>query len=337
MINASPSETGVPDVSVIMPTWNAEAFLTSTVESVLASQNVELELIIVDDASSDGTFDLLKRLAKTDARIRIDRFKRNGGPSAARNRALQLASGRYIAVVDSDDRIASNRLKKLVDLADATASDIVVDNMLEFDAAGERLGQTGFLKSRAFAKPRALTLTDYVRYNHPMKPGDCLGYLKPLFRKETLNRLNTRYDEALRNSEDYYLVAHLLAQGAVLTYTPYTGYFYRRAEGSTSHRLKPSHTAAWLTAEDDFHSRYVKNLGAPARRQLKARARQLKHVDQMVRAIDSIQRHRFGELVNILRTDPRASLFTLSNFAKIAWQKVSRAVPRSIGDRPARV
>lgn len=337
-MTASPAKTDrVPDVSVIMPTWNAADFVEATVESVLASQHVELELIIVDDASTDNTVEVLKRLARKDSRIRLARARKNSGPSIARNSALQRATGRYVAVVDSDDKIAFNRLKKLVDLADASSADIVVDNMLEFDEDGERLGDASFLKSAAFAKPRDITLADYVRYNHPMKPGDCLGYLKPLFRRETLTRLGARYDPALRNSEDYYLVAHLLAQGASMTYTPYTGYFYRRAVGSTSHRLKPSHTAAWLTAEDAFRDTYLEGLDAPAKRQLKARMRQLKHVDQMVRAIDSIQRHRFGELIEILKNDPRASVFTLSNFAMIAWQKLSRALPRSINLRPASV
>lgn len=334
----APAKTDrVPDVSVIMPTWNAAGYVAETVESVLASQHVELELIIVDDASTDNTVAVLKRLARKDPRIRLAQAKKNCGPSLARNSALQRATGRYVAVVDSDDRIAVNRLKKLVDLADASSADIVVDNMLEFDEDGERLGKTGFLKSKAFAKPRNIALADYVRYNHPMQPGDCLGYLKPLFRRETLERLGARYDTALRNSEDYYLVAHLLAQGASMTYTPYTGYFYRRAAGSTSHRLKPLHTAGWLTAEDDFRDKYLEGLDAPAKRQLKVRMRKLKHVDQMARAIDSIQRRQLGELIEILTNDPRASVFTLSTFAKVAWQRLSRALPRSINLRPASV
>lgn len=333
-----------PDVSVIMPAWNAASVINGAIDSVLKSEGVSIELVIVDDASTDGTYETLEHRANGDDRIRIDRLKTNGGPSAARNRAIELAKGRYIAVVDSDDAIAVSRLKKLVTLADTSNADIVVDNMLEVDAWGDRLGDGGFLRSPAFSGPRDITLADYVRYNHPMKDGDCLGYLKPMFRRATLTKLNARYDEDLRNSEDYYLVAHLLAQGARMTYTPFTGYFYRRAEGSTSHRLKAAQTAAWLVAEQAFTTRYVEAadesgsgalLDEAARRQLKARSRAIRNTDRYVRAIDAFKERRFTDLLRLLASDPRASIFTIGWFAKVAGQRVAtfiasrRRIPRA--------
>ena len=335
--NLAAATTGPPDVSVIMPAWNAASVIEGAIDSVLKSEGVSIELLIVDDASTDRTYETLKRCADSDARVRIDRLQTNGGPSAARNRAIELATGRYIAVVDSDDSIAVSRLKKLVALADASNADIVVDNMLEVDAKGERLGHGGFLESSAFSAPRDITLAEYVRYNHPMKSGDCLGYLKPVFRRAALEKLNARYDEALRNSEDYYLVAHMLAQGARMTYTPYAGYFYRRAEGSTSHRLKASQTGAWLNAEADFRARYVDTAGEndrdgeldeAAKRQLKIRSQAIRNTDQYVRAIDAFQERRFIDLGQLLASDPRASLFTMGWFAKVAGQRLSALIPR---------
>ncbi len=332
---ATPSKDDAPDVSVIMPAWRAADFIETSIDSVLDSQGVSLELIIVDDASPDQTYQTLQRRAASDPRIRIDRLHVNSGPSAARNRALELARGRYISVVDSDDLLAASRLTKLVALADASQADIIVDNMIETDASGERLGNQPFLKSAAFTAPRDILLKDYVRYNQPMKPDDCLGYLKPLFRRETLARFNARYDARLRNSEDYYLVAHLLAKGAKMTYTPYTGYFYRRAESSTSHRLKPAHTAAWLEAELAFRAAHLQHLDADTTRQLNARLRLLRDVDQFVRAVDAIKQRRFTELVRLLAADPHASMFTFGWFTKIAWRRLSGAGQRQYAAAPA--
>ncbi len=328
MTNTAPtSAAGAPDVSVIMPAWNAAGFIGTSIDSILESEGASFEIVIVDDASDDDTFAVLQRRAQQDPRVRIDRLDHNGGPSAARNRAIELSSGRYIAVVDADDTIAISRLKKLVSLADTSGADIVVDNMLEVDEDGEQLGGS-FLKSARFQSPHDVSLAEYVRYNQPMAAGDCLGYLKPLFRRATLHRLNARYDEALRNSEDYYLVADLLAQGALMTYTPYTGYFYRRAAGSTSHRLKPAHTAAWLIAERNFQTRHdngeTDTFDDSVRRHLKQRERRLQDTDQMVRAIDAIKARRFASFIEMLVADPRASLFTLNRFVRIAWQRLAR-------------
>lgn len=312
-----------PDVSVIMPAWKAADYIEASIDSVLASEGVSLELIIVDDASPDATFGVLEQRAATDGRIRVDRLESNGGPSAARNRALELARGRYVAVVDSDDTLARARLRKLVAIADAEGADIVVDNMVEVDAEGGRLGRAPFLKGDAFSAPRDISLGDYVKYNQPLKSGDCLGYLKPLIRRETLGRLCVRYDETLRNSEDYYLVATLLARGARMTYTSYAGYFYQRAAGSTSHRLKPEHTQAWLDAELAFHEAYLNTLDQRVVRQLERRERGLRDADQFVRAVEAIKQRRLGDLTLLLREDLHATRSTLGWFTKIAWQRLT--------------
>ncbi len=320
---------GAVDVSVIMAAWKAADFIEAGIRSVLDSQGVSLELIIVDDASPDDTFAVMQRCAASDPRIRIDRLETNGGPSAARNRALDLARGRYVAVVDSDDALDNARLQKLVALADQGDHDIVVDNMIEIDANGQRLGDKPFLNSSLFSHPTAISLEMYVRANQPMKAGDNLGYLKPLFRRETLERLDARYDEGLRNSEDYYLVASLLAQGASMTYTPEPGYFYRRAAGSTSHRLKREQTAAWLVAEQAFQARFADELDDATRRQVKARARGLREVDQFVRALDAIREKRFGKLASVLGRDLRAAAFTLGWFGRIAIKRLAPARRRT--------
>jgi succinoglycan biosynthesis protein ExoO len=156
-----------------------------------------------------------------------------------------------------------------------------------------------------------------------MRPGDCLGYLKPMFRRATLARLGLRYDPALRNSEDYYFVAHLLAAGARMQYAPTTGYRYRRSTTSISHRLSPAQTQAWLDAEAAFRRTHASTLTPAQLMSLDARGRVLREVHQLVAAIDLAKARRFGAMAGLLASDPAAAAYTLSSFARIAVGKAT--------------
>jgi succinoglycan biosynthesis protein ExoO len=315
------------DISVIIPTWKAEGFIESAVSSALASRDVSVEVVIVDDASSDATFSVLQRLAGSDDRIVIDRLPANRGPSAARNRAIRLSNGRFVAVLDADDTISPQRLAYLASVAERNDADIVVDNMLVVDEAGRQIGERPFLRSEEFAEPRDIDLATWIAFNQPMKTGDCLGYLKPLFRRSALEKFAAHYDENLRNSEDYYLVAHLLAAGARMTYVPEAGYLYRRSTASTSHRLQPFHTKAWLDAEERFRALFFNTLSPPEQSALIRRERGLRDVDQFVLAFDAVKAKKIRDVPKLLVSDIRASSFTLAMFARIAVRKALRGKP----------
>jgi teichuronic acid biosynthesis glycosyltransferase TuaG len=93
----------MPLVSIITPAYNATATLAAAIESAQAQDFTDWEMIIVDDCSGDGTTALASRYANDDARIRVIRRSTNGGVAVARNQALDVATGRYIAFLDSDD------------------------------------------------------------------------------------------------------------------------------------------------------------------------------------------------------------------------------------------
>jgi succinoglycan biosynthesis protein ExoO len=316
---------GSPDVSVIIPAWKAGAFIGRAVASALASTDVSVEVIVVDDASPDDTFEILKSLAAADSRVRSDRLAINGGPSAARNRAIELASGTFIAILDADDTMDASRLARMTAEASRTDADIVVDNMIEVDADGRRISELDFLRSGHFYQPRAIDIGMWIDFNRPMKQGDCLGYLKPLIRRATLEKTGIRYDASLRNSEDYYLVAHLLALGAVMHYLPLAGYNYTRAAGSTSHRLKPSDTASWLVAEQSFQARYERDMRSRDRGALAERMRLLRDVDTMVRSIEALKARKPLDFARLLKADPHGGVFTLGWLARIAGRKLTGA------------
>jgi glycosyltransferase involved in cell wall biosynthesis len=110
-----------PEVSVVIPTHNRAGLLPETARSVLAQEGVSLELLVVDDGSSDGTEEALRSIA--DTRLRYLRLERQSGPAAARNRGVEDAKGHWIAFLDDDDRWASEKLRRQLDAAEGTGAE----------------------------------------------------------------------------------------------------------------------------------------------------------------------------------------------------------------------
>ena len=93
-------------LSVIIPVYKVEAYLRKCVESVLGEAGVEMEVILVDDCSPDGSGAICRHFAESDVRVKYLRRNENGGLSAARNTGLEAATGDYVTFVDSDDYVA---------------------------------------------------------------------------------------------------------------------------------------------------------------------------------------------------------------------------------------
>ena len=99
-------------ISVIVPVYNVEKFLAQCLESLVLQTYKNLEIIIVDDGSSDNSYKIYKKYAKSDSRIQIIKQK-NAGVSAARNTGLASATGEYVHFIDSDDYIDIDYYEKI--------------------------------------------------------------------------------------------------------------------------------------------------------------------------------------------------------------------------------
>lgn len=115
-----------PQVSIIIPVYNVEKYLARAVTSILAQTSADLELILVDDASQDGSAAIMAECAARDARVRCIVLPENQGVSAARNRGLDEARGEWIAFCDGDDWYAPDYLGKMLELAERTGADHVI-------------------------------------------------------------------------------------------------------------------------------------------------------------------------------------------------------------------
>lgn len=215
---------GAPEVTVVVPAWNAEATIRRAVLSVLGQTLRDLEVVVVDDASTDGTGSVVEALAAADPRVRLIRLDRNGGPSTARNAGIGAARGAWIALLDADDGFESRRLERLLAAARRDgAADMVADNLRFVED-----GQPPRLMLEGMEGPRRVTLADFLDGNipDPRHPRVGYGFLKPMLRRAFLDGHGLRYDEKVRFAEDFGLYARCLAAGAVFLLLPEGGYDY---------------------------------------------------------------------------------------------------------------
>lgn len=130
-------------VSIITPVYNCAKFITKTIESVLIQTRDKWELILIDDCSTDESINIISGFAQQDERIKIIQLKENSGAAVARNTAIEAASGRYIAFLDSDDRWLPHKLETQISFMqdrDVAFSYTAYEKMNE---RGETVGTVG--------------------------------------------------------------------------------------------------------------------------------------------------------------------------------------------------
>lgn len=132
-------EETTPLVSVIMPAYNAEPFIAEAISSVLTQSISDLELIVIDDGSTDGTQRIVAELAGNDARICQIINEENMGVARTRNRGLELCRGKYVALLDSDDYWKPQLLEKMIARAEETGADIIYCSYELVDEQGQKL------------------------------------------------------------------------------------------------------------------------------------------------------------------------------------------------------
>lgn len=212
-------------VSIIVPVYNTEGFLPACVESLRNQTHEALELLFVDDGSTDGSGELLDAYAKEDARIRVIR-KSNGGVSAARNDGIDAATGDYIGFVDSDDTVEPAFVETLL-AAFSAHPEIgvsIVNRFIHGHPNGRGTGGTE-------GAERVLSPREAIRY--AVSIGKSFeGYLwNKLFRAELFRERGFRLDPSVSICEDLLLCVQIFASGQSAYYhaAPLYHYLYRES------------------------------------------------------------------------------------------------------------
>ncbi len=175
----------IPVVSVIMPAYCAEKYIVQAIESVLI-QDVPLELIVIDDASSDGTWELLKQYRKLD-HVRCIHSRCNHGAAAARNYGTSVARGTYIAYLDADDWWAEGKLRRQLELMKRTGAALC-------STGRELVRADGTLTGKVIPVKNIITYRDLLKQNS-------INCSSVLIRREAALEFPMMHDED--SHEDY--------------------------------------------------------------------------------------------------------------------------------------
>ena len=223
-----------PLVSVVIPVWNGEKTIVRCLESVLRQTWQAMEILVVDDGSTDGTPALLEKMARQDPRIRVIR-QENAGVSEARNTALPLCQGKYIRFVDSDDTLPPDAMAHLVRKAEENGSDLVMA------AYTEVVGPMRHVRAMV-KREDTVDCDDFLPIlNRKANSFYCGVLWNKLFRTELVHGQGLRFISGLSYGEDMAFVCQYLAGVKKISYTQTPVYDYiRNMSGITAHRAMDS-------------------------------------------------------------------------------------------------
>lgn len=182
-------------VSIITPFYNSKGVFDATLKSVLSQTYPNWEWIIVDDCSTDGSIEYLKRIQNKDKRIRIVFSSKNGGSAVARNKGLGIASGRYITFLDSDDTIEKNYL----------------ESQVEFIKDNGPLITAGYRRKKG-GNVTAFMPRDEITFKEALKGND-MSCLTTMFDQEAIGKV--KFHEDFLRDEDYVFWLEILKRDIV--------------------------------------------------------------------------------------------------------------------------
>ncbi|MBP6128159.1 glycosyltransferase family 2 protein [Flavobacterium sp.] len=205
-------------ISVLIPTYNVEKYIYDAIESVILQSHTNIEIIVVDDCSTDNTYSILQNISLIEPRLKLFRNDQNSGIVKTLNFALSIASGEYIVRMDGDDLSENLKFEKQIDfLLENPDVSLVGCNVFSIDENGKVLNKVR-LANNVYCTKKLLNYVSPVLHIWMCK-------------KEIYNILEG-YRE-LGGSEDYDFLLRLNAKGYKFCNIPYYGYSVRIREGNT--------------------------------------------------------------------------------------------------------
>ena len=219
-----------PVFTIIVPVYNTEKYLWDCLLSIQKQVLDNFEVIVVDDGSTDNSFNIASRFCKTDSRFKL--FRQNHqGVSRARNYALSKARGRYIAFLDSDDWIATNFLDQVLRIFFQTKVDIVCTNFYVWHQSYKET-KSPVSDSSFLGLTPATFLKAVLSLNLDREQIAQGGYIwNKVFRNEVIK--GYRFSESIEAGEDEYFCVSILNRGLKIAYSPVPLIFYRQHVSST--------------------------------------------------------------------------------------------------------
>ena len=306
-------------VTVVVPIYNVAPYLADCLDSIAGQTHRALDVILVDDGSTDGSETIAERYAEQDPRFRLVR-QPNGGLGNARNNGAALANGDYLAFVDSDDVLAPTAYELLVGSLEQTGSDFATGRFRRLTTVGSR---PAYFVARAFAKDRPRT---HIRRFHDLAV-DRTAWNK-VFKRSFWDRHSFRFGEGV-TYEDYYatLPAHFQAEAVdVLSATVYHWRIRESGESISQRREQPQEVLDRVAAVATT-SRYLAQAspGDKAWYEHTALRLDLGYAPQVLVGADGAERDELLQRLQAwyLQTDPAAA-HGLPAPSRLTWELVGR-------------
>ncbi len=244
----------MPEVSIIVPVYNAEKAIGRCVDSILHQEYTDIEVILIDDGSRDGSPALLDAMAEKDSRVRVI-HQENAGVSAARNHALDIAQGTYIQFLDADDWIPEDSTKLLVRTMQEKECDLTVASF--YRVVGDLLS----VKS-SISTEKVLTLRQYADLMMEAPSDYYFGVLwNKLYKRQIIEENHIRMDESLSFCEDFVFNLEYLLHVATIAPLQAPVYYYVRTEGSlVAKNLTLSRIVQMKTGVFQYYNDFYKNI-----------------------------------------------------------------------------
>ena len=221
-------------ISVIIPAFNVASCISTAIHSALSQSLAPVEIIVVDDASTDDTAAIVADIARDHPSVRLIQMSFNRGAATARNLGLESCSSEWIAILDSDDRYLPHRLEYLVTAAEEAQLDLAADNFYNYDiVAGQIIGIA--IPPEIIGPSLTLDRYSFVRNCMTNMAGAVdLGLLKPILRRSFVEAARLRYPEDIRHGEDFIFYLTALVHHAKFSVFPEAHYVYTQRLGSVS-------------------------------------------------------------------------------------------------------
>ncbi|MBD8870870.1 bifunctional glycosyltransferase/CDP-glycerol:glycerophosphate glycerophosphotransferase [Nocardioides donggukensis] len=238
-----------PRLSVIVPFYNVEAYLAECLDSVLGQSFDDIEVLLVDDGSPDGSRAIAELYVAQDSRCRLV-TRPNGGLGAARNTGIREAKGSFLTFVDSDDVLPEHALRALMDAAQASGSDIVVGSVERFDSL--RRWRPTWVDAVHGSRRTAVTVEEFL----PLLRN--LYTWNKVFRRDFWDAQGLWFREGVAY-EDQPIITQLLARAASIDVIPDIVYEYRARDDKSSISQQTAsladlraRIAAWQVSHETF-------------------------------------------------------------------------------------
>jgi len=276
-------------ISIIVPVYNNLLYLERCVDSLIGQTYGEIEILLVDDGSKDGTGELCDRMQEKDERIRV-LHKPNGGTSDARNFGISHAKGEYFAFVDSDDTVSEDMMEKLWTAMERTGKAIVQIGRDEKDEEGNSLEGICEIPEKEIFIPAG----DFMR-ELLLHKGDC-SFCTKLVKRELFEGRQFPKGEL---NEDFCLLTQMLCDTEGVVSLPYVGYHVFYCMGSNTRKKN----------ENDFSRVFADNV-VNADRVTKIVKSHFPELEEIAMRFGLVQRLDYLLHIPISRMNAQENLYT---------------------------